>query len=240
MNKVYCLFLLALFSILVVGIPSCLADNAWNWYAKGMDLASQGRHEEAIQAYQEALKIDPTYTWVWVYMGMSYSQLGRHEEELYAYDKALEIDPDFIFAWVYKAYGLDDIGRNEEAFEAYKKAIELLEHTEEPAYERYKTEIPISLGYLYFKLGKYEEAIEYFEMAINAAPPGTNLEHIRTLIDIAKKRLEAAKASQSSKDDPFMVTPPSAKNEFKDKTMVSANISNFQKSFSYQSGINIK
>ncbi len=237
MGKIHYILLFLLFMLNVIGTPSCLADNAWNWFVKGMDLATEGRHEEAIQAYQEALKIDPTYTWVWVYMGMSYAELGRDEEQLQAYDKALEIDPGFIFAWVYKALGLDDLGRNDEAIVAYKRAIELLQYTNEPGYERYKSEMPFSLGYLYFRMGKYEDAIEFFEKAISAAPSGINLDHIRVFIDIAKKRLEAAKTSHRLKDESFMVTTLSARNEFLDKTIVSGNISNFQKSFSYQSGL---
>ena len=55
------------------------------------------RLEEALQAFDEAIEIDPGHYYAWIYRGFTLKGLGRHQEALQAYDAALDeaikIDP---------------------------------------------------------------------------------------------------------------------------------------------------
>jgi tetratricopeptide (TPR) repeat protein len=62
---------------------------------KGVVLSRLGRYDEAIDAYDRALNINPDYSIVWNNKGVVLSRLGRYEEAIDAYDRALSINPVF-------------------------------------------------------------------------------------------------------------------------------------------------
>jgi len=91
------------------------------FYLEGSD----GRSEEALEAYEKAIEINPQNTDAWFNKGNTLGELGRFEEALEAYEKAIEINPQNTDAWNNKGNTLDDLGRSEEALEAYENAIEI-------------------------------------------------------------------------------------------------------------------
>lgn len=50
------------------------------WFGKGCEMSKQGKHEEAIKCYNEALKIDPMDWASWNNKGAEYKDLGMEEE----------------------------------------------------------------------------------------------------------------------------------------------------------------
>ncbi|MCJ7444801.1 MAG: tetratricopeptide repeat protein [Methanotrichaceae archaeon] len=83
---------LIIFSILCV---SALGQTtSWDWMIKGSDLHSQGKFDEAIQAYDKALELDPNNTGALNLKGLDLVKLGKHDEAIAAYDKAIELDPN--------------------------------------------------------------------------------------------------------------------------------------------------
>ena len=50
------------------------------WFSKGCEMSKQGKPEEAIKCYNEALKIDPMDWGSWNNKGASYKDLGMEEE----------------------------------------------------------------------------------------------------------------------------------------------------------------
>jgi hypothetical protein len=53
------------------------------------------RHNEAIDAFRQALGIDPQLADVWYNLGITYSGLKRHNDAIECYRQALRIKPDF-------------------------------------------------------------------------------------------------------------------------------------------------
>ena len=81
---------------------SCAADtvrrsprNAYARYMHASMLAVAGRHEEALQAYQEAVDLRSHHPAAWTGMGHLLKTLGRTDEGIAAYRKAIEQRPDF-------------------------------------------------------------------------------------------------------------------------------------------------
>ena len=69
-------------------------DDNTNLILKGIELSSQGRYEEAIQCYDQALAINPDDKEGWNGKGDALDDLGKHEEAIICYDYVLRIHPD--------------------------------------------------------------------------------------------------------------------------------------------------
>jgi len=92
---------------------------------KGAALVVLGRYEEALQAFDKAIELDPQYADAWNNKGVALYELGRYKEALQAYDKAIELDPYDADAWNDKGTVLGKLGRHYEAQVCYDKAKEL-------------------------------------------------------------------------------------------------------------------
>jgi tetratricopeptide (TPR) repeat protein len=61
------------------------------WNGKGNSLNDQGKYNEAIKAYDEAIELDPKYAKAWNNNGLSLKALGRTAESNAALAKAKEL-----------------------------------------------------------------------------------------------------------------------------------------------------
>ena len=67
-------------------------------YDTGVDLFGDGKHEEAVARYREALAIDPGYVDAWHALAMAYSDMGEHVQAIEAGKKLCELSPDDVLA----------------------------------------------------------------------------------------------------------------------------------------------
>lgn len=132
-----------------------------DWVEIGSDLASDGKEEEAIEAYDKAIQIDINNADEWYSKGMSLSHLGKHEDAIQAFDKALSIKPADVRTLFAKGMSQSRLGKHEDAIQTYDQAL-LID--------------PVDLGVLFEKeeefesLGKYQEQIEVLDQIINISP----------------------------------------------------------------------
>lgn len=105
------------------------------WKDKGESLYAQGRYEEAIQAYDKVIEMDPLSPDAWNGKGDAFQKLGKYEEAIEAYDKTIEMDqsyvedPLYVHAWNSKGDALSKLGRDEEGRLCYEKAEEFSVYT---------------------------------------------------------------------------------------------------------------
>jgi tetratricopeptide (TPR) repeat protein len=71
------------------------ATDSLAWSNKGVALIKLGRYEEALQAADKAIKLDPNLALAWSIKGIALIDLGRYEEAVQAVDKAYELNPAF-------------------------------------------------------------------------------------------------------------------------------------------------
>jgi tetratricopeptide (TPR) repeat protein len=64
-------------------------------YNLGLSLAALGKQQEAIDAFNEAIKIKPDYWEAHYNQGLAYSKLDRYTEAVIAFKKALENNADY-------------------------------------------------------------------------------------------------------------------------------------------------
>ena len=101
------------------------ADDYTAWDALGVTYGNEGRHDDAIIAYNRALEIKPDFAKAWSDLGFVHGRKGRHEDEIIAYKKAVEIKPDFAEAWDNLGAAYSRQGQHEDAILAWKKTVEI-------------------------------------------------------------------------------------------------------------------
>jgi len=131
------------------------------WFEKGVALDGLGRHEEALDAYNKAIEIDPQFTEAWYGKGFALGRLDRDEEALDAFNKVIEIDPQFTEAWYGKGFVLGELERYKDALAAYNKAIEI-----DPQF----TEAWYGKGFALGELERYKDALAAYNKAIEIDP----------------------------------------------------------------------
>jgi len=127
----------------------------------GIALSNLGRYDEAIEAYQQAISVDPKFPISYYGLGNALSALGRYDEAIEAYQQAIGVDPKDAFPCNGLGNVLSDLSRYDEAIEAYQQAIKI-----DPSY----ADPCNGLGNALCALGRYGEAIEAYQQAIGVDP----------------------------------------------------------------------
>jgi tetratricopeptide (TPR) repeat protein len=119
-------FIIAIIALAVLCVPAFGQTTASEWLDKGLALYDQGKYDEAIQAYDKAIEIDPQNADAWDNKGTTLHKLGKYDEAIQAYDKAIELDYlEDTYAWYNKGLALAKQSKYDEAIQAFDKAIEI-------------------------------------------------------------------------------------------------------------------
>lgn len=95
------------------------------WYKKGYDLDDQGNYRDAIQALNQAIKLDPQSEIPWIEKGFAFNSLGEYYNGLQACDEAIRLDSNLSIAWNNKGWALCGLSNYTEALLACEEAIRL-------------------------------------------------------------------------------------------------------------------
>ena len=109
-------------------------------------------------------EIMPGKYYIKFFLGSCHLSINETNRALEYFKEALGLDPDkedIPSIYSYMGQGLKDLGR-------YRDAIKILERGE--AYDNERTDIYNLMGFCYFKLKEYEQAIECFREVIQLDP----------------------------------------------------------------------
>ena len=161
----------------------------------GTTLQQQGRHEEALKAFDKALQIKPGDPELWMNLGNALADMKRPAEALLTYQHALELDPRHWSAAYSCGVIFYESGRFEEALPWFNRCAELrpndtqtlhlraatlrglrrfeecladnmLVHKLDPAHPLHCNNIGDALLWL----GRREEALKWFDKALKLQP----------------------------------------------------------------------
>lgn len=102
-----------------------LAKTKQQWLEEGNTAAREGRLDEALLAYQQAIQADPNDPVAYRRKGYILNQLQRFEEALTALREAIRLDPSYAHSYVAQGEALSGLRRYQEALAAYQRALEL-------------------------------------------------------------------------------------------------------------------
>ena len=133
-----------------------------NAYAgKGRVVANMDNHSEAINYFKKALEINPQDVQSYFFMAKSYEAIEMYSEAENSYSQAVQINPNYDKA-LYQL-GVVRFKQNN-----YEGAIEALIATTKVDNKHYKAYT--LLAQVYNAVGKYSEALDAAESAINIKP----------------------------------------------------------------------
>ncbi|MGA7413999.1 MAG: FG-GAP-like repeat-containing protein, partial [Bryobacteraceae bacterium] len=133
--------------------------NSWN--NLGLIAAREGKTDEAIGYFQEALRLNPEHFIALENLGNAYRQEKRWDEARTELEKALAVKPDDPEANYSLGMVFAQTDQTDAAYECLRKALQY-----RPAYP----EALNNLGVLYLRTGHTDEAIAKFEESIRVAP----------------------------------------------------------------------
>jgi tetratricopeptide (TPR) repeat protein len=89
---------------------------------EGQRCAREGKHEKAIEFFDQAIRERPESADAWLAKCNELKAVERYTEALECYATALKIDPKSCQAWIAKGNTLVKVGREDEALECFGKA----------------------------------------------------------------------------------------------------------------------
>ena len=72
--------------LLVLMTSGQCQETAENWFNKGTALGILGNYDEAIMAFDEAIKLNPSFDDAWFNKGLTLDILRKYNESIAAYD----------------------------------------------------------------------------------------------------------------------------------------------------------
>ena len=67
----------------------------YDWFSHARVYETTGETQKAIEAYEESLKLDPTYAKAWFYKGKLHYKLGQKDQAKECVERTLEIKPEW-------------------------------------------------------------------------------------------------------------------------------------------------
>jgi len=133
--------------------------NAWN--NLGLLETEQGRTEEAIPLFQQALKLSPNHLIALDNLASAYRQQKRWDEARSVLEKALSVSPDDAEANYSLGMVYAQTNDNQRAFDHLQRALRA-----RPDYP----EALNNLGVLYLHMARRDDAVKSFEECMRVAP----------------------------------------------------------------------
>jgi Tfp pilus assembly protein PilF len=137
-------------------------EAALELWRQGYDRQAHRDLDGATQLYRQSIELHPTAE-AWTFLGWVESWRGDTSTAIEHCRRAIETDPTFGNPYNDIGAYLLDLDRPEEAIEWLRQALEA------PRYE--SRVFPLAnLGRAYERLGRFHEAIEYYDQALELEP----------------------------------------------------------------------
>lgn len=161
---------------------------AQNTYERGVTYLSAKQPSAAMQAFQEAVTIDPKTAVYRDGLGLVLMELGRVEQAAEQFQKVVEMDELFANGWFHLGTAQAELQQWQKAVDSYRRAISLPTMTvPELAHQ--------NLGLALFHLKRYREAESALRFAINLDPEMQAAYYNLGLLFTAEQRVDDAKAA---------------------------------------------
>ena len=139
-------------------VPEVKSDLALN---SGLDHFSLGEYQQAIEDYDEAIRLDSQHPTGYSNRGFAYHLRGEYQRAIEDYDEAIRLDPQNVVHYYSRGAAYGELDRYKLARDDYDEAIRL---------DPQEAIIYYSRGLIFMELGQPERAIEDYDEAIRLDP----------------------------------------------------------------------
>jgi tetratricopeptide (TPR) repeat protein len=146
-------------------------QNAEFKYYLGTFYEDSEQLDKAAKLIRAAIELDPDNPRYYFRLGVVYDKWNKKEDSMATMRKVIELDPKHANALNYLGYTYADLGTNlDEAEQLIKEALK---------YKPNDGYITDSLGWVYYKKGEFEIALQYLQKAVQMVPDDPiMLEHL--------------------------------------------------------------
>ncbi len=178
------------------------SEAARSFYNKGVAFQASGRHTEAAEALNQAVRVDPNFANAYGRLAMSYSELQKHKEAIAVYKMALQTNPSVLSAQAYYMWGQSYLAlkKTSEAISAFKQALYITradaidpERKESPRFPSLE-QLHYAMGIAYMNSRRFAYSINELKEVVTLNPKNAEAYYALALAYIANgNRREAEK-----------------------------------------------
>jgi len=153
-----------------------IARNPDCWMAHdslGSSFKEKGQFYEAVNQYQEAIRLNPNYAGAYYNRGIAYTKLGQYQLAIESYNEAIRRTPDNAFYYNNRGSAYYKLGQYQHAFDDFSQAIRFKPDYANAYYNR---------GVAYSRSDQYPLAIEDFNKAIQLTPDNADAYNNRGIV----------------------------------------------------------
>jgi tetratricopeptide (TPR) repeat protein len=159
------------------------ANNYMGYYGMGGVLRDEGRLDEAITAYREAISLFPNYGGAHSSLGGVYLKQGRLDEAVAELTEAIRLDPKSPEDRISLGIALNKLGKDRDAIDQMLEAIQLEPDSANAHY---------NLGRLYAATGQIDDAVVQFASAVRLEPESAENHYNLGTVLAAQGKMEEA------------------------------------------------
>jgi tetratricopeptide (TPR) repeat protein len=177
----------------IIGIICSLTafgQTAQDYFIKGNEEINFNtqNYANAIEYYDEAIKLDSDFVDAYFYRGYSKRQINDLKGAIADYDKAIELKPDFVDVFTFRAQVKSDLKDSIGAFSDYHKAIKLYDQVIKLKPD--SANAFTDRGFVKWKSNDWKGAIQDFDFAIKLDPKNAQNYRLRGQIKLSKPQLK--------------------------------------------------
>jgi tetratricopeptide (TPR) repeat protein len=168
-----------------LAINPALADaHAW----LGSALLALGRTDDALEAFREAVRLEPGQARPWSMLARGYwIGKGMVTEGIDGLERAVAINPQFGYAHLQLAFLYTEVGDFAKAESAARRAVDLQERYISGEEGLIIVGAHSRLGYVYYRQGRYEEAVREYQAELIFLTATDHALKERSLIELHQK-----------------------------------------------------
>lgn len=114
------------------------SSQAETLYQQGCNYCERHDYHNALDAFNQAIRLNPKYAQAWNNRGNALSELKRQPEAFASYEQAVALHPSYHQAWHNRGILLKEMGAYGNAIESFDRAIAL---SPDPLYFHHRDEI---------------------------------------------------------------------------------------------------
>ena len=164
-------------------------DTAQSWNSLGLLYEQEGKLDQAREAYEKALRLDPDYADSHNNLGSMHLKAGEIDKAIGSYRTAGRLAPWSGDVQNNLGHALLEKGLHAEAVHAFRRAHEIDGEAPQPL---------VSLGNAYLQMKRFQEAIPVFGEALQMRPDSAEVHHNLGFAFLESGRLDDALASFES------------------------------------------
>ena len=165
---------------------------------EGKEFYRNDQDEKAVEAFQEAIKLDPESAEAYFRLGLGFDAVGKEQEAEDEYKKAVEKYKKYLDANNKDAEAYYNLGQTYAGLHLYSEAVR--EYRQATRLKDDDADIFYDLGKAHMKLAQYDEAAAAFSKSLEIDPENHRAEDP---LEEAREGVQRIKAGKKHQEDLF-------------------------------------